>query len=157
MKLIAQAKRDDDPFFPPAELQESCDATLAELTALMPPQPETDIPTTVNGPSSYDKSTSIEVMNACTQWLEFLGTQIGVRKAHLMALQASVRWMDMNIKYTHKGKLDKLTQAQFERYQSDVYSSELLGAQIALLETRETALVKAFSNASRNLTGLIKQ
>lgn len=144
-----------DPFLPPLEVEERCTSTLRILAEGLPPVPACQYPSSVGGPVSYDRNTAIVVMNSVTQWSEHLIGQIGLRRARMQALQAGVTWMEAYVKFTYKGKLDGLSQEQYERLARDKFERDCLEAEITLLESRQAALTKAFTNASRNLTGVI--
>ena len=144
-----------DMFYPPEELERKCAEVLEALDAFMPSQPAETPPSLVGSPEVLDKAQATTMFISAARWMEFYGPQIGRRKAARQVLEAAVGWMTRYVAFAHKGKTDKLEEAQFARLQDYKYRLDLIEAEVLLLESLATVQMKLYAAASRNLTGII--
>lgn len=145
----------DDPFFPPKDVLRGTEQVLSSLDGFLPRQPESAIPSLTQAPDVIDRSSSMVMMTQCARWIEFWTAQIGLRQANLVVLRAGIKWMDEYVRFTHKGKRDKLEAEQFKFLQQAEYKALLLEAEISRLESLKEIQSAAFKTASRQLTGNI--
>lgn len=148
-------KAQDDPFYPPNEILQKTKQVLSSLDSFLPRQPDAAAPSLTNAPDAIDRSSSMILMTQCARWIEFWTAQIGLRQANLAVLRASIKWMDEYVRFTHKGKRDKLEEEQFKFLQQTEYQAMLVEAEISRLESMKEIQSAAFKTASRQLTGNI--
>lgn len=152
-RAVLEAER--DPFLPPSELEQQCLAILQQIDAFLPAQPQEMSPSLVGSPQALDRLQAQVVLTSAARWKEFLATQIGERRAKARVLAAGVNWMKRYVAFTHRNKIEKLSQDQFQTLQDYEYRQLLLEAEVTRLESMLDQQNAVYAAASRNLTGSI--
>jgi hypothetical protein len=142
-------------FDPPEDLENAVMAFILETMKFSPSAPSDPPPSLAEAPDSLDRAAATEYITRTTRWKEFYQPQIGQREAVARLLTAGVRHMRGYVAYVHKGKVEKLSEAQFMKLQEYEYRLGALEAEIKVLESLSSQQQQVYAAASRNLTGAI--
>ena len=130
---------------------------LSKYGHFLPLQPSgEDIPTLQGSPAEMDLSTAQRVHIQASRWLEFIVTQVQLRRAEQILFAAEGHWLLKTLNYRYKGKLERAREEEFERLRSVEMTAEKLKAELVVLEGVKSSLDQVKAAASRAITAQTK-